>query len=642
MADTTPPTGWKHAAAVCWFLLYAVASTWPLVLNLDTHIPGTGPGDNVAFLWNFWWFRYATFNPDAQLFYTHHLFAPGGVSLVLHTHTALPALFGATLLRPLTVSQAHNIVLLAGLAANGVATYALAWHVVRRSGPALLAGTVFAGSAYVSIHLLGHFNLVHAWVLPLAALDWTRFMEAPTMRRGAAVGVALAIATYTDYYYFVYAVLFAAISFAAVAFPLAIRWETRRVARIERWLIAAMTLAGVVIVVVLVTGGFQFNVGPLRISASHVRNPLAALWLVGIVWLVSRVRVSVRPSRAQPTWKQHAPALALGLLVMAILTLPLSLGAVQMMLAGDYVPAPHTWRSGPRGIDLLTMVLGNPLHGQIAPRVYARLGIDMMEQVAWIGIAPVIILILALRRRPHLGEESRAWIWIAVFFFVWSCGAYLTIAGIDTGLPLPQALARFIPIVSNARMPGRAFVAVQLAAAVLCAIAVARMGWKGVAIAGLVALAVADGAVARPMYKLPGADSVDKAIAEGALHQAVVELPLGVRDGFGEEGRFDHRALVHQVAHERPLAGGFVARLPDRIRRNYNDTTALASLMRASVGPTDLPADLSARLLELGISHLVVNADVMPAGTRDLLAARGFRLVLVDGTRELYLAGGAP
>jgi hypothetical protein len=85
-----------------------------------------------------------------------------------------------------------------------------------------------------------------------------------------------------------------------------------------------------------------------------------------------------------------------------------------------------------------------------------------------------------------------------------------------------------------------------------------------------------------------------------------------------------------------------VARLPDRIRRNYNDTTALASLTRASVGPTDLPADLSARLLELGISHLVVNADVMPAGTRDLLAARGFRLVLVDGTRELYLAGGAP
>ena len=45
--------------------------------------------------------------------------------------------------------------------------------------PAIFAGTTFASSTYVAIHLLGHFNLVHAWVIPLAALAWIRCDDHP-------------------------------------------------------------------------------------------------------------------------------------------------------------------------------------------------------------------------------------------------------------------------------------------------------------------------------------------------------------------------------------------------------------------------------------------------------------------------------
>src|SRR5512134_372769 len=115
----------SHALAICWFCVLAIASSYPLILNLGTHIPGAGAGDNVAFLWNFWWFRYALAEPGAAFFFTDHLFAPFGTSLVLHTHTALQAMAGATFFSGASVVHAHNLLLLAGLAANGVLTYAL-------------------------------------------------------------------------------------------------------------------------------------------------------------------------------------------------------------------------------------------------------------------------------------------------------------------------------------------------------------------------------------------------------------------------------------------------------------------------------------------------------------------------------------
>lgn len=627
---------------MCWFVLFPLAASWPLVLNVGTHIPGAGAGDNVAFLWNFWWFRQALSDPALDFFFTPYLFAPAGTPLVLHTHTALPALTGATVFGWLPVAAAHNVVLLGGLAANGIAMYLLAWHHVRRSLPAVLAGTVFAGSAYIWIHMLGHFNLVHAWVLPLVAWTWIRLLDAPAISRGAAAGIAIAAAAYTDYYYLVFSAVFAAAWAVWSWWRFDVRWSTARWPRMERVLAIIMIAAGLLIVAILITGGFRVDFGGLRISASHVRNPVSALWLLALAWVLLRLRVGVARTGASPL-RTCAPGLAATLVVAFILVLPLAIAAIQLLASGDYVSPPHTWRSGPRGIDLITLVLGNPLHGHLARDAYGRYGIDLMEQAAWPGLIPLVLLALILVRRIRLEADGRRWMWLAAFFFVWSCGAYLTIAGLDTGLPMPQALVRFIPILSNARMPGRAFVMVELAVAVLSAIVVSRAGWKRSVVAALIAMAVLDSVVSIPLYRLPKSGALEARLRD-AGGQAVVELPVGIRDGFGEMGRFDHRALVFQTAHRQPIAGGFVARLSGRTRQTYESNTALRSLLQMSDLPQDarLPPDTGANLLGLGITHLIVNTDLMPPSTRVSLEASGFKLVLVEGTRELYLIGGAP
>ena len=85
----------QHGPAAVLFAALAVVWTFPLILHLSTHLPGPTIGDNVLFLWNFWSMRTAL-TSGTNFFYSYYLFAPVGIDLTLSTHTALPALIGAT------------------------------------------------------------------------------------------------------------------------------------------------------------------------------------------------------------------------------------------------------------------------------------------------------------------------------------------------------------------------------------------------------------------------------------------------------------------------------------------------------------------------------------------------------------------
>ena len=152
-----------------------MAWTWPLVLHLGDAVPGD-PGDNYSFLWNLWWMRHVLATPGLPYFHTSHLFYPFGTTIADHPHCALPALVAATLLKPLSIITAYNLLLLAFLFANMAAMYALAWTILAsandgvRRRASILAAVIFGLSPYVAVHLLGHFDLVAVWVLPGFAL----------------------------------------------------------------------------------------------------------------------------------------------------------------------------------------------------------------------------------------------------------------------------------------------------------------------------------------------------------------------------------------------------------------------------------------------------------------------------------------
>jgi hypothetical protein len=631
-----------HALSGVLFAALAVWSTYPLIGTMGAAIPGTGPGDNVVFLWNVWWFQN---NPLA--FWTDRLFFPLGTSLILHTHAAFPSSLAATVAGWLGPPTALNAIILAALAANGLATYALVWHLSRQWTASVAAGLVVAASPFVQLRLLGHFNLVHVWVLPVFALALLAHLARPSIGRAVALALALAAVAYTDYYYAVFAWgLGAALVVAEI---LSIRIErrretptTRRVRRLAAMLAAVPAGA---IAFVLSTGGGDLPIAPgVEISIRSTRNPTALLMLLAGLWLAASW--TVRASRRSPDPGAVMRSLALPLALCGLALLPLAVGAVSLVANGDYATQTVLWRSSPPGVDLATIV-GNPTHlvaGPAVRRLYERFEIDVVEQTAYVSLVALLVVGTACGARRYDGRAV-GWGLAAIAFGVVALGPFLRVAGADTGVLLPDALLRYMPIVSNARIPGRAIVVVQLCLAVLCGLALAQLRSPLARMATVAALALELMPAPAPVYPLPAPDAIDAALRESSEPGAVVELPTGLRDGFGERGRLDHRALVRQIAHGRPLVGGFVARLSPRIARAHERMPLLAWFLDLSAGVEHdarrvqpPPGGAARRARELGIGFVVVNEDVLPHASEigHALVTEGFSPILRDGPRVLY------
>ena len=188
----------QHAPAAVFFTALAVVWTFPLILHLSTHLPGPDIGDNLLSLWNFWSMRTAMAN-GTNFFYSNYQFAPVGIDLTLYTHTALPALAGATVLGGLPLVTALNVWILTALALNGFCAYLLALRLVHDRVAAGVAGIIFACSPYLSAHLNGHFDLIGIWTIPLFALAVLPALEG-SVAWAVVSGAIIGITAYVAYY----------------------------------------------------------------------------------------------------------------------------------------------------------------------------------------------------------------------------------------------------------------------------------------------------------------------------------------------------------------------------------------------------------------------------------------------------------
>jgi hypothetical protein len=634
------------AVLVVFFGALAVLLTWPLITVLGTHVPGKAPDDNVNFLWNLWWMREALASGVSPL-HSDLLFAPFGVDLVLHTHSALNAIVAATVLSSFSLIKAQNILLIAAIAMNGFCAYLLARRLTSRALAAIAAGVYFASAPYFAGHLLGHFNLVGAWCLPLFALTLLRALEQPGWGRALAAGVVFALSPYMDYYYTVYLSAFVVVVAAWRWLELTVTTRPR-----ARFAAADAALIGVLIAVIAlavwsaVSGGAVVNAGPWTISMRSGFNLRIAAWFIAIVLALRwfRPRVGARIVDGLSMRRDMRVLARVGAAVL-VLTAPLWLAAGRLILSGDYSAPARLWRSSAEGVDLASLAAGNPFHPLwrvTGERIYAALGMSTIESTAWLGIAAVVFLIW--RRHALRGREARLWILVAAVFFVWACGPYLNAGGVNTGLMLPETLLHFVPIVSNARIPGRAMVMVYLAIGMLLAYALASIRQRSTAAAiGLTAAVLAD-FISAPTHlfrlEVPPIYQQLATLPPGA----VWEFPTGVGDGFGERGSLDNATMYYQTVHRHPLVGGFVARLSPRLLAAHEEAPALRAVLTLSEGRA-LADDERARAVDdvrafmraHDIRYIVVNDATAPPGLLAFVEALGLRVIATGDRRRVLV-----
>ena len=628
-----------------------VAWTWPLAIHLRHAVPGN-PGDNYSFLWNLWWMRYVLDTPGLAYFHTTYLFYPFGTTVVDHPNTALPAIVAATLLKPASIVTAQNLLLLACVFANLSGMYALVWDITRHRRAAVFAAVMFGLSPYLGVHLRGHFDLMFAWLLPAFALALRRAVRGSNAAAMAA-GLVLAATAYCAYYYVVYEALFAVTYLTAV-----MRWITVARARTPRrpavgrvralCLAGAIASAGVAAIIVL-TGGGSFEAGTIPVAATSPQNALTAMWLctagcMACDWRVMLTKDSTRHARVRR-------AIDVGWRVGAVFTAgaaPLLWQAAALAARGEYVTQEYGWRSVPLGVDLLAPLLGHPLHPMMAvasARAYAALQQNSVEAIAWIGIAPIALLVVM---RPtalgRAGSEIPAWRAVAIAFAIFALGPFLTVAGFDTGLKLPEILMRYVPLAANARMPGRAMVGVYMALAVLIALSLSTatgrlrspaVQWLLIAV---VVFEYWDAPIPLTRLEHP---AVYCALAEAAPG-AVCEVPFGIGDGLGVGvGSQERRVLFYATLHGHPMAGGYIGRMPADAAEQYEKSPMTATLLRLSSGPSAVAVGGRTTAGYAGVNaapcrYLVVDRASSSAALQAYVLQLPADRIATDESRDLY------
>jgi hypothetical protein len=632
----------RHATALALCAALTLLFTWPLPSILTAGILGAGTGDNVGALWNIWWARTAISGPDT-LFWTPALFAPMGTSLVLHSLAPLASLAAAAL--PLEVLTAYNVALLASVFLNLACGYWLAWAMTRDWASSCFAGVSFGGAPFLLVRLHGHLNVLSAWCLPLLMLATIRFHGSPNAARAVVLAAAIAAVAYLDAYYAVFGVAMVSVYLAISRWPMTVRRRalTGRRRALLRATAALATIVAAMIVWIAVTGGTDTTIVGVKVRMTDSFNPrviLGFLLVIGAaVWLRPTVTIAPRNTIASSSSLLMLP---LAVVVAFILTTPLWRASIDVWRSGDYESQVYFWRSAPPGADLAALTLGNPLGamtGRWTSAMFDRLSIDRTESAIWVGVAPLVLLIIGIRRL-RARRELRPYYWILAIFFVWSLGPYLRLFGANSGFMLPQTFLRFVPIVANARIPGRAFVVVQLMLALCGAVTLASFRdskrYAAIAFVAILAVTIDYWPVPHPWTPLNPRGVSERLKTEPP--GIVLELPLGYRDGFGARGALDHRVLFDQTIHGHPLMGGFVARLSGRIKHAYENDPVIARFLDLSSGSTSA-IDPGPCHLTCDVRYVVID-DAIASRELQEFAEKAFTLSVLtrSGQKTLYAA----
>lgn len=581
-------------AAVAAFFLLACGLTWPLPRYFQTHLLGETSGDLGVYVWNLWIFRHELVEHGHLPLSTDHLFTDtDGLDFALHNYTPLAGLLGVPLMDWLGIVGTFNVLLVALMVASALGGYLLA----RRFGLdricAWSAGALFIASPVLTARGSEHFSLITAAPLPLFICALLRVLDTKRFRDAACVGFLVAVATYSDAYYGIY---------CALAGAFFVAWRFVRVARataasqptLTRALDAAIAAVALLMAWRLSTGSTSLVVAGIRIGLETLYTPVLAITLLGAArgWLTFR-----------PQFEVHDPDGAVRVLVgrvgvavatCIVLLAPLLIGIATRYFDDRLPEAELHWRSSAPGVDALAYLVPNPLHPWFGStsRSWAATDTAFPEFVASFSLVAFGVIAAAgtMRALP------RVWVAFTVVFVILSLGPFIHIATVNTFIPGPWALLRYVPIVGMARAPSRFTVLAVLGLSMLFAFALSALRRRfGPVVIGVVGLALVLELVPspRPLYSADVPDVYRLITASTDEDGRVLELPTGIRDGRSSIGKFNPASQYFQTRHRRPMVGGYVSRVSRWRMRESRRSPMLGAIFALSEGRAPSP-DLAA------------------------------------------------
>ena len=641
---------WRtHVWALLAYAVVAIAFTWPLAANLDTRLTGGTGGDTAVYVWNQWVFRHEAATNRGFPYVTETIFgAERPANLSLHNYTRFQNLIAAPLMRFVGVVAAFNIVYLLMTVLTAYATFLLARHVTQRTAEAWLAGLLFAWSPLLATRGMGHFSLVAAAPLAVFLLVLMKADGHERLRDAVALGAIIGWAASADVYYAVYCLLMGAIF--VIARVVSIEPSPRAgQARAAVWgLDVVMIGLGGLVIAMAASGGWELRFLGQSLRMRSLSTPVLVLTVLVLARLAWHFRASIVPVTRADVWRFARLATISALVGAAVLSPVLYAAAIRLSAGHFEMPAIY-WRSSPPGSDLLALVLPNPNH-PLAPHAIEQWLSSRpngyLENVVSLPLVGIGVLALAWRAgwRP-----SGWWAGLTVLFGLLALGPFIHVAGVNTYVPGPWALLRYVPLLSLARSPTRFSVVLMLGLAVLFAAALAWLGRRYPArrrlvVAGIGAILLFELLPAPRTLHSAEIPPLYRHVAAAPAGTKLLELPFGIRDGASSIGNFSARTQFHQTAHGKTIMGGYLSRLsPQRVAELRADPVrhALAILSENRRLTPDQETQLLAHALDFVRAWNIGFVAIDRTAASDVLAGmaiKAFRLrhLETNGTLTLY------
>ena len=554
-----------HLGVVLGYVCAAVAFTWPLSLHLFTHLPGDPGGDTGVYVWNQWVFRHEALVEGRSPLATDQILSLSRrASLAQHNYTAFLNLLALPLLPWLGTVATFNTIYLAVSVLTAYFTFLLARRVWGGNAEAWLAGLAFAWAPVLIARSTGHMSLVAAAPLPAFVLCLMRAHRTGRLRDAALVGMCMAWAAFCDVYYAVFCLVIT-VGYLTTA-GLRVRLSFGRTSARLTWVLNLLLLVTAGLIVGLLFGrGTRVEIFGIGISVRGLYTPVLVMTALVLIRLVAFMQPHVTPDLA--SWPRLARFSAAAAAACGLLLGPILAGVIAEAADGNPLSRPVSWRSSPRGVDLMAFVQPNPSHPitrawfgdalEAAPSVF-------VEYTAALSLVAMAIVGVAVARagfRPHSG-----WIWLTAGFALLALGPFVHVAGVNTYVPGPWALLRYLPIVGAARTPTRFAIVAALGLAILLAGALVAAGrrWpqhrRAIIAAAAAAIAFELWSAPRPLFSAAIPDFFH-AVAADPREIRVLELPFGFRDGTLSVGNFTARTQFHQTLHGKSLIGGYLSRI---------------------------------------------------------------------------------
>jgi hypothetical protein len=631
------------------YVIAASAFTWPLPLHLGTHLTGDPGGDTGVYVWNQWVFRHEAVLGNNPMTTDQILSLTQRADLSQHNYTAFQDVLAFPIMPWLGVVATFNVVLLIITVLTALATYALARRAMAATRlEAWLAGLAFAWSPVLVTRTAGHFSLVAAAPLPAFILCMHAAERTRQLRYAALAGFCVAWASFCDAYYGVYCVMMAGIYVATTYVRVTRSPVRKRVPWV--WLLDVVLVCTAGLVAGLLVGrGGDVDLMGLKISVRGLYTPVLLLTVLsvvrGIVWLRPHVTYD---------WGQYRhllkPALV-GIIACAGPLSPALYGLGQRLADGRFVSPPVYWRSSPEGVDLLSLFTLNPNHPLVrwlASNRQPAAPTWFLEHTASLSLVAIAVVAFATWRagfRPKAG-----WWILTIGFAALALGPFVLVGGVNTYVPGPWALLRYVPVMGLARMPTRFAIVAALGLALLLAGALAAIGTRWPARRKAISLVVG----ALLIFELWPAPStlysaeispIFDIVAADSRPVRILNLPFGVRDGVRSAGNFSARSQFNQTRHGKRLIGGYLSRISDkRLAQMRADNPTLGRLITISEGRTLSPEDQAA-LIERGplfvgkasLGYVVIDERFISQETSELvIRAMQLKEIARDAHLVLY------